>query len=172
VSNKIGEVAKDVSGNIQRSFSWLYHMERLIAFARGGAASTTIDYSFAGRLTGVTTTDPRGVVTLRQYNASNDFAAQYADTIGVASDSSFEYEVIFNLASVTDPIGAYTAYGYDGLGSRKTEASPAMGATTWTDDNTGNEKTRRDTQLNTVTTTYPGKWSCRWRHIWRCSGTI
>ena len=154
MSNKIGEVAKDATGNVQRSFSWLYHMDRMIAFARGGAASTTIGYSFANRLTDITTTDPRGVVTLRKYNASNDIVTQYADIGGVAANASFEYDVMSNLINVMDPLGESTVYGYNGLGSRKTETSPATGATTWTYDNAGNEKTRRDAQLNTVTTSY------------------
>jgi RHS repeat-associated protein len=123
---------------------------------------TTYDYDINGNL--VSVTDAEGVTTTYEYNYLGQrvkACQHYVNGVHDATDdadedvlTSYTYNVLGDLLTVTDALGNVTTYAYDALGQR-TSAMDALGHTTaYAYDLVGNLLSVTDGEGHTTTYAY------------------
>jgi RHS repeat-associated protein len=133
------------------------------------AVYTTNAYDLAGRVTTVTTPDSAVVTTSYSSNtvtvtdqagkkrksvtdALGRLTQVYEDPTALNYSTTYAYDVLDNLTTVTQGVQPPRTFTYDSLKRLKTAANPESGTTTYSYDNNGNLLTKLDAR--SITTTY------------------
>lgn len=151
--NRTAEATKDPSGTLTRTLSRIYNsLGQLTTQFDAQLHPTGFTYDDNGNPD--TVTDALNHVTDNDHDPLNRLRSTIQDLNGIAAQTQFGYDALDNLTQVTDPKGLNTTYTYNGLSDLKSMSSPDTGTTNYTYDSGGNRQTQTDQKGVTATYSY------------------
>ncbi|QGX39346.1 RHS repeat-associated core domain-containing protein [Permianibacter aggregans] len=152
--NRTKEEIKDASGNVVLRRASEFNALNQLLRSLNAANQVTASYSYDanGNMTGVTRyTDSETASSSYQYDPLNRLKSITDALNGI---TQFSYDNLDQLNRVTDPKGLQTQYGVSALGELKQTDSPDTATSTQTFDSAGNVKTSTNARGHTTTYTY------------------
>lgn len=132
-------------------------LDRLTLTTLPDTATIAKSYGLSGAPLGLlseTTTDPNGNVTVAHSDAFDNKVREDRMLGGIPLSTSYGWDALNRLTSVTDPIGAPWSYQYDTLSRRTAAQDPDAGPSAYTYDAAGRMLTRTDARSAVTTFIY------------------
>ena len=158
LGNRKGTDIKDVSGTLKRTSTAVFNQLGQLSITIGAATQTT-DYLLYDNNGNLKHTRDAGLHnSYYDYDALNRLTTTTKDldvTNGISTVSSYTYDALDNIKTVTDTNGLITTYSYNGLGNKMQLDSPDTGITNYNNyDGAGNLLSMTDARDKTTTYTY------------------
>lgn len=140
----------DAGSNLIRTRSWEYNNQGWMT-KEIGADGGEWEYAYDNNGNRTSVTDPLDRVTTYAYDGLDRLVSVTDAATGV---TQYVYDDQDNLTGVTDPRSNTTSYAFNGLGDLTQLTSPDTGVTTFTQNSAGQITARTDARLLTGNVTY------------------